>query len=124
MSTAEYLQDRADAELEIRLAGKRVWQVVRQRFGGTERDPIYGTTLYPLWAVELNQRLRNLDGSLAPATAHTLLVSTEGMTVPLSREHSIQFSDAPGSSRYAILAARPLRPGEVVIMWEIDLGGA
>lgn len=79
----DYARAEATAQRLIGKNGKTVWLIVRTRTGGTERNPIYSDQEHPLRAVELNQRLRNLDGSLAPGTVHTLLVSTEGLNLSL-----------------------------------------
>lgn len=123
-SDAEYERDRREAAKDIREAGKRIWLVTRTRVGGTERSPEFEESELPVWVVELHQRLRNLDGSLAPSTAHTLLVSTEGLPAGgITTGDRFAFSLAPGAPRYSVLEPRPLRPGNVTILWEVDLGG-
>ena len=121
MSDAEYEQDRISAAQDIRENGKQVELAVRERTGGTERSPTYGLVYYPVWVVELHQRLKNLDGSLAPGTVHQLLVSTEGL--PGELENNMLFRLKPDDQEINIIEARPLRPGNVTILWEVDLAG-
>lgn len=122
-SDAEYEQDRIEAARDIREAGKLAWLVSRMRTGGSERSPTYESVSFPVWVLELHQRMRNLDGSLAPTTAHTLLVSTEGLPFPIAREHQFSFGPELEDENFSVLEPRPLRPGNVTILWEVDLGG-
>lgn len=122
-SDAEYERDRLDAARDIREAGKLAWLVARTRVGGSERSPIYESVSFPVWVLELHQRMRNLDGSLAPATAHTLMVSTEGLPFSIAREHQFSFGPELEDENFSVLEPRPLRPGNVTILWEVDLGG-
>lgn len=116
-----YLRNRATAERMIRQKGKRIELVERVRTGGTERSPIYTMQYHPAYAVELNQRLKNLDGSLAPGVVHQLLVSTEGLPFRINNGMLVRMS--PDEQEINISEARPLEPGDVTILWEVDLAG-
>lgn len=120
----DYPETREDAEEMIREAGKRAWIIRRVRVGGSERSPIYDYQETPIWCVELNQRLRNLDGSLAPGVVHSLIVSTEGVDFRISNEMLVSFVEgAEDSDRINIQEARPLEPGPMILLWEVDLNG-
>lgn len=119
----DYERIKLNAAKSIKRAGKRVYVVVRERIGGTPRNPVYGNAYHPAWAVELNQRLKNLDGSLAPGVAHTMMISTEGLDIKIDNTHMISLDQSDETASYSILDVRPLQPGEVILLWEVDLGG-
>lgn len=120
----DYPETREAAEEAIREAGKQVWIIRRVRVGGSERNPIYDNAYSPAWAVELHQRLRNRDGSMAPGVVHQLMVSTEGIDFEITNAMSVGLvENATGPDVIAIAEVRPLKPGPMILLWEIDLNG-
>lgn len=120
----DYPETREAAEEAIREAGKLAWLIRRTRVGGTERNPIYDDVRTPIWCVELHQRLRNRDGSMAPGVVHSLMVSTEGVDFEITNAMSVTLvEDGAGPDILSIAEARPLQPGPMILLWEIDLNG-
>lgn len=89
---------------------------------GTATGPAYDPTFgadesYTITCVDLNQMVR--DGvSLTDQTRRTLYVSTEGLSVSPEQGDRVEI----GGSVHEAIEVRPLAPGGVDIMWEVDLG--
>lgn len=120
----DYPETREAAEEAIREAGKLAWLIRRTRVGGTERNPIYADVRTPIWCVELHQRLQNLNGSMAPGVVHQLMVSTEGVDFEITNVMSVTMVEGgTGPDVYSIAEVRPLKPGPMIMLWEVDLNG-
>jgi hypothetical protein len=92
---------------------------------GTGFDPIQEPTDADVTAVDLNQRIRGRDGTLIGQTLRTLYVSTAAGITP-EKGDSVAVGVAKASVTSAtpfieIAEVRPLSPGGVNLMWEVDL---
>jgi len=92
---------------------------------GTEFDPTQTTTDADVTAVDLNQRIRDRDGTLVGQTLRTLYVSTAAGVTP-KKGDSVAVGVAKASVTSStpfieISEVRPLSPGGVNMMWEVDL---
>jgi len=92
---------------------------------GTEFDPVQMTTDADVTAVDLNQRIRDRDGTLIGQTLRTLYVSTAASVTP-EKGDSVAVGVAKASVAIStpfieIAEVRLLSPGGTSLMWEVDL---
>ena len=92
---------------------------------GTEFDPAQTTTDADITAVDLSQRLRDRDGTLVGQTLRSLYVSTAAGVTPKKCDSvavGVAKASVTSSTPFIEIAeVRPLSPGGVNLMWEVDL---
>lgn len=118
--TFGYAELRADAEEMIAEAGQD--GVIRKPgvATGDPWNPTFGPpTDIPCKLVEWEYTAFEVDGTLIRADDRKLLVSTEGVTEALAQADQI----VVGGKALAIISVKPLSPGGVVLLWQIQARG-
>lgn len=77
--------------------------------------PTEGTPV-TITVVDLNEQIRDSAGMLTGETKRTLIVSTAAGVTPTKRDKITL-----GGAKHEIAEVRPLAPGGVVLLWEVDL---
>jgi len=112
----DYARSRATASRLIRRAGKPAVLVRPGEREGPEWDSTIGPeTRHDITVVETSNRVRDASGIMVGQSLTTLLVASEG-TEPRKTD-SVEVN----GDLHQIMDVRPLRPGSLVLMWEIDL---
>lgn len=119
MAGFNYQRPRATAQRLIERFGKPA--VLRQIASGSGPgyDPDAGAvTEHPVVVVDVNSQLRPIgrrDDS-AVLTTHTVIVAPELGVSPRETDRLII-----SGVEYGIAAVRPVEPGPVLLLWEVDL---
>lgn len=98
---------------------------------GEEWAPFRVPTDVTITAVDLNERTRDAQGTLTGETRRTLLVSTSADVTPgkgdkvavgFDKDAFILLTEAQQNiALHEVTEVRPLSPGGIVILWELDL---
>lgn len=126
----DYARSRATAESLIKRFGQTgtLHQVVNS---GPEWAPVQTDIYTTITIVDLNERVRNADGTLTGQTQRTVYISTEAGVVPakgnkifvgLDKAAVEALTDEQRSEQsHEIGELRPLAPGGTAVMYEADL---
>jgi hypothetical protein len=111
----DYTKTRQTAERLIARFGQSA--TLRQiANSGTEWAPTQAETDTTITAVDLNERVRDASGTLVGQTQRTLLVSTSAGVTPGKGDKVVI-----GGAEHEVSEVRPLSPGGVDVMFEVDL---
>jgi hypothetical protein len=124
MAGFNYARSRATAERLIKRFGQpcALRRIVK---AGNEWAPVSLPEHKDIIAVDLNERLRDANGTLVGTTQRKLLVSTAtGITPTKGDRVSVGITAAVAtddSEWHEISEVRPLAPGGLTLLWEVDL---
>lgn len=112
----DYTKSRATATRLIKRFGKDVTLHSRSA-SGTEYDPTIAETTPTLRVVDLNRVLATQgNGGLVVGSRRTLLAEAKTGVTP-KKDDEVEMDGV----KHTIDEARPLSPGTVTILWELDL---
>lgn len=113
----DYSRLRATAERLLDRFGFKVILEKPGEDGGDPWNPGPGEpTQHPITVVQQYKQVRDASGTLIAQTQHTLLISTEGGVIP-AKEDAVIIN----GERREVLAVRPVSPGSVDLLYEVDV---
>lgn len=122
----DYAATAATAARLIDKFGRRAYLRKRGEQTGTAYDPAIDADMdHPITVVDLDRRIRDRDGTLIEGAGRSLIVSTDGLEF-VTPEKGDAVMIGPGvypetMQAHEIAEVRPLSPGGVVVIYEIDL---
>lgn len=91
-----------------------------------ETDPLGAATMYDVTAMDGNYRVRDASGTLIGQTVRTLTIAATGAAPAKNDRIAVGVAKADVDANtiwHEIAEVRPLQPGGVVLLFEVDLRG-
>lgn len=115
MAGFDYARSRAAAERLIARFGTS-GAIRRSVNAGPSYDPEVTDTDYPCRLVVLEYSDTNIDGTLIRGTDKQIYISTADVAITLTKSDKVIVD----GEEYGIERLKPLRPGGLVVYWEVQ----